>query len=47
MTLTVTNVQKMTFNNPKLDIVKLNAFIKFVEILSICSEDIEGNEILV
>ena len=28
-------------NNPKLDIVNSNAYIKFGEILSICSRDIE------
>ena len=28
-------------NNPKLDIVNMNAYIKFGEILSICSQDIE------
>ena len=28
-------------NNPKLDPVNINAYIKFGEILSICSQDIE------
>ena len=32
---------KMMCNNPKLDLVKINAYIKLGEILSICSEDIE------
>ena len=31
----------MTCNNPKLDLVNMNAYIKFGEILSICSQDIE------
>ena len=28
-------------NNPKLYLVNINAYIKFGEVLSICSEDIE------
>ena len=36
-----TNMQKMTCNNSKLDLANINAYIKFVEILSICSPDIE------
>ena len=36
-----TNVQKMICNNPKLDLVNINAYIKFGEILSICSQGIE------
>ena len=35
------NVRKMMCNNPKLDLVNMNAYIKFGEILSICSQDIE------
>ena len=31
----------MTCNNPKLDLVNMNAYIKFGETLSICSQDIE------
>ena len=31
----------MTRNNPKLDLVNMNAYIKFGEIMSICSQDIE------
>ena len=31
----------MMCNNPKLDLVNMNAYIKFGEILSICSQDIE------
>ena len=31
----------MTCNNPKLDLVNMNAYIKFGEILSICSQHIE------
>ena len=38
----------MTCNNPKLDIAKMNAYIKFGEIVSIGSKDIErNNKILV
>ena len=36
-----TNVRKMIFNNPKLDLVNINAYIKFCEILSIRFQDIE------
>ena len=31
----------MTCNYPKLDLVNMNAYIKFGEIMSICSQDIE------
>ena len=31
----------MTCNNPKLDVVNLNAYIKFGENMSICSQNIE------
>ena len=31
----------MTGNNPSLDLVNINDYIKFGEILSICSQDIE------
>ena len=41
-----TNVQKIMCNNPELDLVNMNAYIKFGEILSICSQDIERKEIL-
>ena len=30
---------KMICNNPKVDIININAYIKFDEILSICSQD--------
>ena len=36
-----TNEGKLTCNNPKLDLVNMNAYIKLGEILSICSQDIE------
>ena len=36
-----TNVVQITCNNPKLDLVSINAYIKFGEIMSICSKDIE------
>ena len=35
----VTNLRKMTGNNPNLDLV--NAYIQFGEILSTCSQNIE------
>ena len=35
------NMPKMKCNDPKLDLVNMNAYIKFGEILSICSQDIE------
>ena len=31
-------------NSPKLDLVNMKAYIKFVEILSICSQDIERKQ---
>ena len=31
----------MTYNNPKLDLVNMNVYMKFGEIMSICSQDIE------
>ena len=31
----------MTGNNPNLDVASINAYIKFGEIISICSQDIE------
>ena len=33
------------YNNPKLDLVNMNAHIKSEEILSICSQDMSGNKI--
>ena len=33
--------RKMRGNNPKLDVVNVDAYTKFVQILSICSQDIE------
>ena len=35
------NLEKMMCNNPKLDLAKIIAYIKFCEILSIGSQDIE------
>ena len=35
----------MTCNDPKLELAKMNAYIKFGEILPIGSQDIERNEI--
>ena len=37
----VTNLRKMTGDNPNLDIVDMNAYIKLGEILSICFQIIE------
>ena len=34
----------MKGNYPKLDLVNINAYIKFGEILSICSQDIEQKQ---
>ena len=34
----------MMCNNPKMDLVNLSAYIKFGEILSICSQDIERKQ---
>ena len=34
----------MMCNNPKLDLVNMNAYIKLGEILSICSQDIERKQ---
>ena len=38
-----TNVRKMTCDNPKLDLVNVNAYIKFGEILSGTSDGGNGN----
>ena len=40
----VTNKLKVTGNNPNLDIVNINAYTKFGEIVSICSTDIEWKQ---
>ena len=37
----VTNESKLTGNNPNLDLVNMNAYIKFGEIMPICIQDIE------
>ena len=34
----------MTCNNPKLDLVKMNPYIKFGENMSSSSQDIEGKQ---
>ena len=39
-----TNFEKMTCNNPKLDLVNMNAYIKFGENMSSCSQDIEWKQ---
>ena len=36
----------MTGNNPKLDLVNVDVYTKFGQILSIRSQDMSGNEIL-
>ena len=38
--------EKKLCNNPNLDLVNMNTYIKFGEILSFRSQDIERNEIL-
>ena len=37
----LTNLLKMTANNPNVDLVSINSDIKFDQNLSICSQDIE------
>ena len=37
----LTNLRKMTANNPNVDLVCIISYIKFGEIRSICSQDIE------
>ena len=37
---------KRGYNNPNVDFVNMKAYIKFREILSICSQILSGNEIL-
>ena len=44
--LSVTNSRKMTGNDPKLDLVNINAHTKFGLILSICSCLLSGTKIL-
>ena len=39
-----TNVPKIMCYNPNVELVNMNAYIKFHEILSICSQDIEQND---
>ena len=36
-----TNVRTMEFNNPKLDLVNMNAYKKFGNKISVSSQDIE------
>ena len=37
----ITNVRKMTCYNPKLDLVNMNAYVKFAEKMSVSYQDIE------
>ena len=37
-------MQKMSCDNPNIDLVNMNAYIKFGEILSISSQDIERKQ---
>ena len=37
----VINLRKLTLNNPNIDLVNINAYAKFGQIPSICSQDIE------
>ena len=41
-----TNLRKIMCNNPKVNLAKVNAYIKFGEILPFGSQDIERNKIL-
>ena len=34
----------MTCTDPKIDVVNINAYLKFGEIMSICSQDIEPKQ---
>ena len=36
-----TNVRKIMCNNPIVELVNMSAYVKFGEIMSICSQDIE------
>ena len=38
------NFRKIMCNNPKLDLVNINAYIKFGENMSSSSQDIEGKQ---
>ena len=40
----VTILQKMTGNNPKLDLNNVDVHINFGQILSICSQDIQRKQ---
>ena len=40
----LTNLQKMTDNNPNIDLGSINSYIKFGQNLSICSQDIEQKQ---
>ena len=40
-TRAISNKRKIICNSPKLNLVNMNAYIKFCEVLSICSQDIE------
>ena len=37
----IINLQKLVLNNPNLDVVSINAYAKFGQIPSICSQDIK------
>ena len=41
----VTNKQKIIGNHSNLDLVNMNAYIQFGELLSICSQDVEQKQI--
>ena len=40
----VKNLRKLMCNDPNLDLVNINAYAKFGQILSICSRDIERKQ---
>ena len=40
----LTNLRKMTANNPTIDLVSINCYMKFGQNLSICSKDNERKQ---
>ena len=41
----LTDMRKMTANNPNVDLVSVNSYIKFGQNLSICPQDIDRKPI--
>ena len=42
----LTNLQKMTANNPNIDLISINSYLKSDQNLSICSQDIEQKRLM-